>query len=46
MGKDSAAHCNADFSPPIVVACGYFGLCRLPNKIKHTPSKLLFYFLK
>jgi hypothetical protein len=23
--KDSAAHCNAVFFPPIVVASGYFG---------------------
>jgi hypothetical protein len=25
MVKDSAAHCNAVFFPPIVVASGYFG---------------------
>jgi hypothetical protein len=25
MVKDSAAHCNAAFSPPIVVSSGYFG---------------------
>jgi hypothetical protein len=25
MVKDSAAHCNAVFFPPIVVAFGYFG---------------------
>jgi hypothetical protein len=25
MAKDSAAHCNAGFVPPIVVASGYFG---------------------
>jgi hypothetical protein len=25
MVKDSAAHCNAIFFPPIVVASGYFG---------------------
>jgi hypothetical protein len=23
MVKDSAAHCNAVYSPPILVACGY-----------------------
>jgi hypothetical protein len=25
MVKDSAAHCNAAFFPPIVVVSGYFG---------------------
>jgi hypothetical protein len=25
MVKDPAAHCNADFFPPIEVASGYFG---------------------
>jgi hypothetical protein len=30
MVKDSAAHCNAVFFPPIVVASGYFWLCGLP----------------
>jgi hypothetical protein len=25
MVKDSAAHCNAVFFPPILVASGYFG---------------------
>jgi hypothetical protein len=25
MVKDSAAHCNAVFLPPVVVASGYFG---------------------
>jgi hypothetical protein len=25
VDKDSAAHCNAGFFPPIVVASGYFG---------------------
>jgi hypothetical protein len=28
MVKDSAAHCNAAFFPPIVVASGYFGYVR------------------
>jgi hypothetical protein len=27
MVKDSAAHCNAVFCPPIVVTSGYFWLC-------------------
>jgi hypothetical protein len=25
MAKDSAAHCNAGFFPPVLVASGYFG---------------------
>jgi hypothetical protein len=31
MVKDSAAHCNAVFFPPILVASGYFGLFGCPS---------------
>jgi hypothetical protein len=35
--KDSAAHCNAVFFPPILVASGYFLLCGLPSVLFRCP---------